>query len=154
MRSLGLPVDSAMRVDDDTTVTVHMTSSGPELLIYTPYRFGGDQATAWLADDAHIGESGSIGSGTSLGPFNDARREYEFFYCYVFGAGQGPVRDIVLSDSEARWQLTKPEINGWVIVLTDEADVSALEWEIVGIEDTTLHAGRGFPGNYTCGAGE
>lgn len=152
MASLGVPVDSAMQVNEETVVIVRLASGLPELLIYTPNRFGGDEVSAWPADDGTIGD-GAYGSGTSLPPFDEERDEYPFFYCYLFGAGQGPIEDIVLSNPAARWQITNPEIDGWVVVMSDEEDVKALEWQLVGADGGVIHAGRGFSGNYTCGWG-
>jgi hypothetical protein len=152
MANLGLPVDSAMQVDEETVVIVRLASGTPELLIYTPNPFGGDEVKAWPADDGTIGD-GAIGTGTSLPPFDEQRREYPFFYCYLFGAGQGPIGDILLSNPAARWQITNPEIDGWVVVMSNDEDVKAFEWDLIGADGRIIHAGRGFPGNYTCGAG-
>ena len=64
MASLGLSIDSAMQVDEDTVVTVHLASDAPELLIYTPYKFGGDAVSPWPADEGPLGENGAYGSAT------------------------------------------------------------------------------------------
>jgi hypothetical protein len=146
MSDLGLPVASALRVDEDTLVTVRMVSGVPELLIYTPFSFGGDEVHQWPAESGTINDRGAFGRGISLGPFNATRREYEFFYCYLFGAGQGPIRDIRLSDPAARWKLTNPEIDGWVIVIPNDEDFMELEWVLIGGDGGVIHSGIGFPG--------
>lgn len=149
MLSLGLPVESAFRVDADTVVTVRMAGEKAELLIYRPHSFGGDEVNVWPA--AMTSASGTeIGNGYSQ-RYDDRRNEGGPGYCYLFGAGTGPIGDIEVSDPEARWQIVNDEIDAWVIVMPEEEEQGGLDWQLIGPDGDLLDSGRGFPGlSYRC----
>lgn len=150
MRSLDLPAESALQVNEETTVTVRMAKGSPELLIYTPFSFGGDDAEAWPAE-AVAGSGGRVGNGFSLGIYDDENSARGPGFCYVFGAGQGPISEIAIDDPAARWQIVNDEIDGWVIVMSEDAELGELDWQLIGPGGDVVHSGRGFPGQaYRC----
>ena len=150
MSSMGLPAESALQVNEETVVTVRMAGEAPELLIFTPNRFGGDEMYAWPAASGAPGGL-QVGNGFSLGIYNEDRDEYDPGFCYVFGAGQGPIEDVTVDDPAARSQVVNPEIGGWVIVMSEDEGVGELNWQLIGSAGDVIHDGRGFPGrSYMC----
>lgn len=135
-----------MRVNEETLVTVRMQGGVAELLIFTPNRFGGDEFTAWPAEPS-TSAGGQIGNGYSLKPEDDTRTDREPGICYVFGAAQGAVDDIVVDDPAARGQVVNPEIGGWVIVMPESEATTELDWQLVASAGDEIYSGRGFPGS-------
>ena len=146
MRSMGLPVESAMQVNEETVATVRMNAGSAELLIFTPDRFGGDELHTWPAEPS-TSAGGQIGNGYSLVPEDDTRTDREPGICYVFGAAQGAVDDIVADDPTARGQVVNPEIGGWVIVMPESGATTELEWQLIASAGDVIYSGRGFPGS-------
>lgn len=140
---LGVPRDLVVTVNAQTRATVHLNDGQPELVIFEPYRFGGWEPHAWPPDKATVA-GGQVGHGASIGTSTDSGFEHGFQY--LFGAGQGPLSRVALTNREARSKVVDPEIGGWVIVFPETLALNDIEWDLIGADGVVLYSGRGLNG--------
>jgi hypothetical protein len=131
-------------VDDQTQVTVRSTAGVPELLIFTPYSFGGSYLGIWPAERPTV-NGGMVGDANSQGRVTGSSRGLG--YRYLFGAGQGPVARVEVDEHEARARLVNPAIDGWVSVVPETIGASVLLWRLIGPDETVIFesVGIGLP---------
>lgn len=140
MGTLGLPLDSLMDVDDTTQVAINIQDGKPVLLIFTPHRFGGSDRKEWIGERPSVngGLMGDARSSTELDDQGVVRYEY------LFGAGQGPIESVVVTNPAARAEVVNPETGAWVIVVPATVGVEGLEWDLVGPENEVVYSGIGW----------
>lgn len=146
LRDQGLPLDMVMSVDQETEVMVRLNDGRPELMIFTPHRFGGSEMKPWPADRPTV-NGGEVGDARSPRESNDEQRVDGLGWEYLFGAGQGWVGDVVVDEPEARAQVVNPDIGGWVIVVPETVEIKSLRWKLMGADGRTLFqaTGAGLP---------
>ena len=138
---LKVPREQVLTVNDETRATVHLKDGQPELVIFTPYAFGGWEPHPFDADKATVG-GGRIGSGSSVGPRTGSGIGPGFRY--IFGASQGPLSEVRVSTEGARSQIVNPDIGGWVIVFPDRYKLADIDWDLIGPDGGVLYSGRGL----------
>ena len=131
MRSMGLPLDILVTIDERTEVTIRVNDGRPELLFFTADVFGGSRLGIVPAERPTI-NGGMVG---------DAGAQY------LFGAGQGPITRVETDEPEARVELVNPDIDGWLIVVPETVGTGALAWRLIGPEGAAVYAsvGTGMP---------
>lgn len=140
LESLGLPLDSLMDVDEATQVTVHVQDGKPVLLIFTPQPFGGSDRKEWVAERPSV-NGGLMGDARSSA---DVDGQGVVRYEYLFGAGQGPIDRVEVTDLSARAEVVNPETGAWVIVVPAHVGVEGLEWDLIGLENQMVYSGIGW----------
>ena len=146
LRDAGLPLDTLMTVDEHTQAMVRLSDGAPEMMIFTPDRFGGSIVGRLPADHASA-NGGQTGRAWSLGAFSDTTRTYGPGWDLLFGAGQGPIEQVVVDEQDARAQIVNPGIGGWVIVVPDTVEIESLSWRLVGADGAVVYraVGPGLP---------
>jgi hypothetical protein len=128
MRSMGLPLDILVTIDERSEVTIRSNDGTPELLFFTADVFGGSRLGVVPAERPT----------TNGGMVGDAGTEY------LFGAGQGPIARVETDESEARVELVNPDIDGWLIVVPETVGTAALPWRLIGPDGVALYASVGI----------
>jgi len=142
MRRMGVPLNAVMEVNEETKVTLWLHDGKPEFVIFNPYPFGGWEPHPWLADLPTVGGGEMGGQAYSLGPAHEATgglpAGFDPGFCYLFGAGQGPIKEVHVSSPDARWQIVNPSIGGWVIVVSETVGLNDLELQLIGPDDEVV----------------
>ena len=144
MRSMGLPLDSLVTVDDETQVTVRTEDGTPELLIFVADVFGGSDLGINPAKQQTI-NGGMVGDAISPGPHIDGKVGPA--HQYLFGAGQSPLSRVETDEPGAMVELVNRDVNGWLIEVPGALGLGALPWRLVGADETVLYesVGTGMP---------
>ncbi len=134
MREAGLPLGSLFTVDEDTQITVRLEDGVPQLLIFTPDAFGGSALRVWPAGRP-TASGGQVGRASSFG------------WKYLFGAGQGPLGQVVADSPDARTAMVNPAIDGWVIVIPTAIGTDTLPWRLIDPNGVVMFesVGLGLP---------
>jgi hypothetical protein len=145
MRSLGLPMDSLVTIDENTQVTERVNEGVPELLMFTPAAFGGSVLTVNPATRPTV-NGGMVGKG-EYGALQHEDRVLPAVQ-YLFGAGQGPIGQVQVDEPTARAELVNREINGWLIVVDGTVVLDGLTWRLLDPDGAVLFdsVGLGLPG--------
>jgi hypothetical protein len=141
MRSLGLPLDNLVTIDERTEVSIRSNDGTPELLVFVADVFGGSRLGVNPASRPTV-NGGMVGDATSPGQSIDNQRGPA--HQYLFGAGQGPIARVETDEPEARVELVNPDIDGWLIVVPETVGADYVPWRLVGTDGAVVYASAGI----------